>query len=123
LLETYADVISSLARLDRLHVALRDSAPKPRLAASTVARNVQIYVHLENILDFENESRRIDKELAKLEKELGFALQKLDNKDFVEKAPPAVIEKEKEKAERLQDKLAKMRAHQDKIRELQGPSN
>jgi valyl-tRNA synthetase len=122
LLTAHADMISSLARLERLHVGTRDSLAKPRLAASAVARNVQVYVHLENILDFESESRRIDKELAKLEKELSFARQKLENEDFVAKAPPAVIDKEREKAERLQDKLEKLRIHQLRIRDLQDAS-
>jgi len=123
LLQKHADIICSLARLECLHVGIRESLPKPRLSASAVAKNVQVYVHLENILDFENESRRIEKELAKLEKELSFARQKLDNEDFVTKAPSAVLEKEKEKAERLRDKLQKLRAHQKRMKDLQDPSN
>jgi valyl-tRNA synthetase len=111
-------MICSLARLERLQVGMRDLTAKPRLAASAVARDVQVYVHLENILDFESESKRIDKELGKLEKELSYATQKLDNEDFVKKAPAAVIEKEKEKAERLQDKIEKLRSHRRKILDL-----
>ncbi|HBZ55581.1 MAG TPA: valine--tRNA ligase [Syntrophobacteraceae bacterium] len=118
LLLDYRDMIGSLARLERLQAGMRDVTVKPRLAASTVAKNVQVYVHLENILDFESESKRIDKELGKLEKELRHATQKLDNEDFVKKAPAAVIEKEKEKAQRLHDKMEKLRSHRQRIVEL-----
>ncbi len=118
LLLDHSDMICSLARLERLQVGMRDLAAKPRLAASTVAKAVQVYVHLENILDFESESKRIDKELGKLEKELSYASQKLDNEDFVKKAPATVIEKEKEKAQRLQDKMDKLSSHQHRILDL-----
>jgi valyl-tRNA synthetase len=123
LLQGSTDMVCSLARLERLRLGLRDVATKPRLAASTVAKDVQVYVHLENVLDFENELRRIDKELAKLDKELGYSRQKLDNEEFVNKAPAAVIEKEKEKAGRHLDKIDKLRTHQQRIRDLFDPSS
>jgi valyl-tRNA synthetase len=119
LLAAQADMLCALARLERVQVARSAAVEKPRFAASTVAHEVQVYVHLRDVLDLDSESRRILKELSKVEKELVGTRQKLLNEDFLRKAPQAVIEKEKEKAERLKDKLEKLRVHLERIKALQ----
>jgi valyl-tRNA synthetase len=119
LLEAQADMLCTLARLQRVQVANSAAVEKPRFAASTVVRDVQVYVDLRDVLDFDSESRRILKEISKVEKELVGTRQKLLNEDFLRKAPQAVIEKDKEKAERLKDKLEKLRVHQERIKGLQ----
>jgi valyl-tRNA synthetase len=57
--------------------------------------------------------------MGKLEKELMGTQQKMHNEDFLRKAPPTVIEKEKEKSARLKDKLQKLRGHHERIKTLQ----
>ena len=91
---------------------------KPRIAASAVTRNVEVFVLLEDVLDFDSESKRLEKELAKLEKEFGFTQKKLSNEDFLKKAPADVIENEREKGTRLREKLEKLRHQYDKIKIL-----
>ena len=58
---------------------------------------MEVYVLLKDILDFESESRRLQKELSKLEKEFSLTQKKLSNEDFLGQAPQDVIEKEREK--------------------------
>jgi valyl-tRNA synthetase len=91
---------------------------KPRLAASTVAGNAEVYVLLQHILDFSSESNRLKKEIGKLEKELTSTRKKLANEDFLQKAPQEVIQKEQEKSSRLSEKLEKVRHHYSRIAEL-----
>jgi valyl-tRNA synthetase len=119
LLRRYSAMIGDLARLANLQVGLAGILEKPQLAAGSVANSVQVFVHLKDILDFDSESRRLLKEMGKLEKELMGTQQKMHNEDFLRKAPPTVIEKEKEKSARLKDKLHKLRGHYERIKTLQ----
>jgi len=118
LLQSHAGTIIDLARLANLRIAHVGEHKKPRAAASTVTKGVEVHVILQDILDFESESKRLAKELGKLEKEFGFAQKKLSNEDFLAKAPVEVIEKEREKELRLAEKVDKLRRHYDMINHL-----
>jgi valyl-tRNA synthetase len=118
LLEDHAGTVADLSRLAKLRVASTGEIEKPRLAASAVARNVEIFVLLEDVLDFESECKRLEKELTKMEKELSFTKKKLSNEDFLQKAPTSVIEGEREKGTRLGEKLEKLRHQYEKIKVL-----
>ncbi len=118
LLEAHSGMICDLARLSRIDTACVGAREKPRVAAGVIVGGVEVYVLLEGILDFESESRRLQKELVKLEKELTLTGKKLSNEDFLSRAPADVVEKEREKADRLGAKLDKMRNYLDRINEL-----
>ena len=59
---------------------------------------------------------RIEKEIAKLSKELASVAKKLHNQDFLAKAPPEVVDKVKLQRQELLDKQQKIQANLDKIR-------
>jgi valyl-tRNA synthetase len=100
--------IMDLGRISKLRVARTGEMEKPKFAAGTVAGNVEVFVVLKDILDFESESKRLLKELSKLEKEFGVTQKKLSNEDYLQKAPSDVIEKEREKGARLGEKIEKL---------------
>jgi len=118
LIERHAGIVADLARLSRLRIELTGDMEKPRVAASTVVKNVEVYVLLKDILDFDSESKRLEKELSKLEKEYGITYKKLTNEDFLQRAPSEVIEKERDKGTRLGEKLEKLRHHYERINTL-----
>ncbi|SHE56598.1 valyl-tRNA synthetase [Desulfacinum infernum DSM 9756] len=118
LVEANERTVVDLARLEGLSVALQGQGSKPRLAAGAVVSGVEVYVLLDDVLDFESEAARLQKEITKLEKELSITNRKLSNEDFLTRAPAQVVEKEREKAERLGEKLEKMRRHRQRIEEL-----
>jgi valyl-tRNA synthetase len=105
--------INDLGRISRLTVALIGEIEKPKHAAGTVVRNIEVFVVLKDILDFESEAKRLQKELAKLEKEFGLTSRKLSNDDFLQKAPYEVIDKEREKNARLGEKIEKLNRRLD----------
>jgi valyl-tRNA synthetase len=119
LLEKHGDMISDLARLSRLQTARVGEVEKPRVAAGAVMGNVEVYVLLKGILDFDSELKRLQKEITKLEKEVAVTAKKLSNDDFLQRAPADVVEKEREKADRLGEKMDKIRRHMERIREMQ----
>lgn len=118
LIDAHADTVSDLARLSKLQVGLHGEVGKPRLAANALVKNVEVYVILKDILDFGNESNRLKKEIAKLEKEFGNTQKKLTNEDFLQRAPSDVIDKEREKGSRLGEKIEKLKHHNQIIESL-----
>ncbi len=108
LLSKQSRTIEDLGRVSHVTAALAGQSEKPKFAAGAVAGNVEVFVILKDILDFDSEAKRLEKELAKLEKEFGNTRRKLSNYEFLDKAPPEVIEKEREKSERLGEKKDKL---------------
>ncbi len=62
-------------------------------------------------MDFGEEKKRVEKELKKVEKEIIFLSKKLSNPNFVDKAPPEVIEKDRQRNKDLSEKQTKLQAH------------
>ena len=67
-------------------------------------------------IDKDAEVARLTKSIEKLGKELERVQNKLGNPGFVDKAPEAVIEKEKEKAAGFERDIAKLNDQIEKIR-------
>ena len=58
----------------------------------TTQGSIEVMVGLKGLVAPEKEISRIDRELKKLEKEIVAQQKKLENKGFVDRAPPAVID-------------------------------
>jgi len=115
LLMEYGYLIRDLAKVDGLEIVSISEGDKPKVAAGAVTEKIEAYVLLEGVLDFEAELKRLQKEMAKIEKELELSKKKLHNEDFLSKAPKEIIDKEREKAERLTAKFKKLREHFEQI--------
>lgn len=89
-------------------VLKRDKEGIPSNAVSAVTDKAQIFMPLEDLVDLEKEMERLLKEKANLEKELARVEGKLSNRNFVEKAPPAVVEEERKKKAKYEDMMAKV---------------
>jgi len=75
-------------------------------AVQIVTDAAQIYIPLAQIIDFEKERERLEKEKATVLSEIERIEKKLSNAGFVAKAPEAVVNGEKEKLKKYQDTLA-----------------
>ncbi len=85
--------IKSLAKCDKITIG-RD-IKKPEGSATSVKSAMEIYVPLKGILDISSEIERLTKEIKKLENSISSLNKKLFNDDFIKKAPPDIVEKEK----------------------------
>jgi len=66
----------------------------------------KITIPLGELVDIEKETARLEKELAAAKKDVDFISSKLENKGFLEKAPAAQVENEKQKLTKAREKLA-----------------
>jgi valyl-tRNA synthetase len=90
----------------------------PEAAMSQVITGAEIYLPLADLLNVEEELKRLDKELAKWQKEVDMVERKLGNEKFVANAKPEVVEKERAKLVGHQEKLAAVQAQVDNLKKL-----
>ncbi len=84
-------------------------------AVNVVTPDAKLYIPMAELVDFAAEKERLQKEKDKTQKDLDFFLKKLSNPGFVNKAPAAVVEKDKASAEKLKEKIAKLEESLSKL--------
>jgi valyl-tRNA synthetase len=92
-----------------------DKAPESAIA---LVGEMRILIPMAGLIDKEAEVARLNKEILKLEKDLPRIEGKLNNPKFVDKAPAAVIDKEKEKLASIQSSLINFNEQLVKIKAL-----
>ena len=75
---------------------------------SAVIDGAEIYIPLEDLVDYNAEYERLLKEQKKLEGEVKRVEGKLSNQGFVSKAPEKVINEEREKMVKYKEMLEKV---------------
>jgi valyl-tRNA synthetase len=83
---------------------LRTASQKPPHSSLVIARGLEAYIPLEGLIDFDKEKARIEKEAAKLAAEIARIDGLLANQDFVARARPEVVERERERRAELNER-------------------
>jgi valyl-tRNA synthetase len=112
----HRDLVTNLARLERLEI--EPTGAKPRASATAVIDNATLYVSLEGIIDFQQEAARLRKEVAKVSAELQKIDKKLNNADFLNKAPEDVVAKVKGQHAAYAEKQTALQSHLERIEAL-----
>jgi valyl-tRNA synthetase len=100
--------LSMLARLKSIEVAAVRLAAMPKGAIQVVVDEATVVIPLAGVIDLDAERKRLAKEIQKLEAEIGKIDKKLNNAEFLAKAPAEVVEDQRERraeAERGKEKL------------------
>jgi valyl-tRNA synthetase len=110
LLESQATVIASLAGLDSAQISILQTLPeKPADSAALVVGSVEIHLPLAGMVDLAGEKSRLEKELKEAESHIE-RLEKLLSSDFANKAPAALVQKERDKLAGYKDTAEKIKA-------------
>jgi valyl-tRNA synthetase len=107
LFQSNMDHIRNLAKVE--DAALGVGMAKPEASASAVFGGNQVHVILKGILDFEEEKRRLRREIEKAAKDLDGASRKLANRGFVENAAPDIVSEMRERAGSLAQRVEKLK--------------
>ena len=107
MLETHANVIERMARLSGAPVIVTAVA---KGSAQTVVGEATLILPLADVIDLEQERARLAKEAAKWADEIRKVDVKLANKDFVDRAPPEVLEEHHERKTNAEAMIAKIEA-------------
>ena len=100
---------SRLASVSQLQLIDRD-ADIAEKTVSAVCTAGEFFIPLGELVDFEKERARLNKEKKNLENEIARAEGKLNNPGFVSKAPANLVAAEKEKLEKNKEMLASLDA-------------
>jgi valyl-tRNA synthetase len=99
--------VESLARAGK--IAIQAEGEKPKASATSVAGEVEVFLPLKGLINLDDEEKRIQKEISKIAEELKRINLKLHNEEFLHKARPEAVEKEREKAKALAEKETKFK--------------
>jgi valyl-tRNA synthetase len=76
---------------------------KPEYSATGVLEGVEIFIPLKDIINISEEIARLESKLNKINKELNVIFKKINNEDFLSRAPEDIVKKERDKADDLRD--------------------
>ncbi len=97
LLREQSRVIAALAGLNEAELNITESlTDKPKDAAALVVGSIEIYLPLAGMVDLAEEKTRLEKDLREARSQIE-RLEKLLSSDFANKAPAALVQKEREK--------------------------
>ncbi len=115
-LERHRQSLEKLAKVASARVLKASEEQPPALTA--LAGTLEVMVPMAGVVDIDKELSRLDKELDRLLADQARTSAKLANKNFVDRAPEAVVTKEKQKLEELETGIASIAAQKSRIEEL-----
>lgn len=108
--------LMKLAKLEKL-TWLNDGDEEP-MSVTQLVGEMEVLIPMAGFIDKDAEVVRLNKSIEKLGKELERVTNKLGNPGFTDKAPAAVIDKEKEKAAGFERDIIKLKDQIEKIKAL-----
>ncbi|MEY4723216.1 MAG: valyl-tRNA synthetase, valyl-tRNA synthetase [Candidatus Parcubacteria bacterium] len=112
-------IIATLAKAGQIHAAAcgkSEGMPRPQHAASGMAGTTEVLISLEGLVDPAAEKARLQKEYDEAAKYVEVQSRKLDNADFVARAPEKVIALERQKLADAKEKAEKLTAQLDALK-------
>lgn len=109
----HASSLSFLLKLEAIDWLAAD-AIAPASAAAVIGE-LKLLVPLEGLVDLDAERSRLDKEIKRVEGEIGKCNGKLGNATFVQNAPAAVVEQERQRLAEWTHQLTALREQRAKL--------
>jgi valyl-tRNA synthetase len=112
-LKEHKELIIALAKIQNL--IIDENVEQPELSSSAVVGDLEIYVSLAGLIDIDKEKERLEKDIAAHEGRITAGLAKLNNPNFVSRAPEKVVEHERNKLAGYQETLALLKDNYKKL--------
>ncbi|MFN4132419.1 MAG: class I tRNA ligase family protein, partial [Caldimicrobium sp.] len=106
MLKEKKEIITTLSKIKEIYLV--ESHHKTYGEVTLILSSGELYVDLKNALDLEKEINRIKKEEKKIREKMALIEKKLNNPQFLERAPQEIIEKEREEMNKLSSRLEKI---------------
>jgi valyl-tRNA synthetase len=105
-----------LAKTESIEILTEgEDAPE---SATTLVGEMQVLIPMAGLIDVEAERQRLQKEIGRLRADQERTEKKLSNPNFVDKAPEAVVQKERDKLEESRTALGNLQQQLEKLTAL-----
>ncbi|GAO98180.1 valine--tRNA ligase [Caedimonas varicaedens] len=95
----YQPLLEKLGRIERIE----ENSKIPEGAAQLVLEDATFYVPVGDVIDVVQEQKRLQKSLLEIGKEIQQLQMKLENKEFIAKAPSEIIEKNQDRLREIKE--------------------
>jgi len=106
--------IRSLARVET--ITPTDSEPED--AAVALAGDMTLLIPLADLIDIDGELAKLAKDLDKLNNDKQRTGEKLNNRNFIDRAPQDIVRKEQDRLQEISDAIEKLKEQYERIRKL-----
>jgi valyl-tRNA synthetase len=116
-LETNINFLMSLARLEKVDFS-KDGGDTKKCAVNLITlgtTRIMVIIPLTGLVDFQEEVKRVQKELEKNKKDLDLTQGKLKSDNFVNHAPPEIVEQERGRVLQLTDKEKQLKLSLERL--------
>lgn len=108
--QTFADGTEFIKRLASANeVNISSSFDNLGNTVTIITDDAKIYIPMGDLVDFDAERKRLEKELAQCQDKFDFINKKLSNPGFVNKAPEKVVNQNREDAAKLEERIANIK--------------
>ena len=118
MLKQEADTIARLARLDPGKLTIEQTLPaaqRPEKATTLVVGETEVILPMAGLVDLDTERKRLQSEADTAQAEIERTEKLLSNEQFVSKAKPDVVQRERDKITAAQERLSKLKERLDAI--------
>ena len=105
ILQNNAKILDKLANVEKYEF----NVEIPKLVGFRLVDTTEIFVPLAELIDLDKEIEKLEKSIEKTQVELDKVLKKLSNENFVNRAIPEAVEKERRIKEELENKISKFK--------------
>jgi valyl-tRNA synthetase len=112
----YSPAIETLARARPVTlVKSREEALSTENVLTLVLKDSEVVIPMESMVDLQAERKRLQQEMEQSQAEVARLEARLEDKAFLTKAPPAVVDKERDKLAVRKDKLERLKQRLDEL--------
>ncbi len=114
ILESNLNLLKRLVKIEKIKSG--ETIDKPPQSAAGVIQNLEFFIPLKNLIDINKEIERLQKQVDDMNGRLGAVNKKLNNENFIKRAPDNVVKHEKTKQLDYQNNLQKLLKNLDSLK-------
>jgi valyl-tRNA synthetase len=115
IIENNLNLLNRIAKIEKINAS--ENLKKPLQSATAVINKMEIFIPLKGLIDINKEIDRLNKQVEDMNGRLNAIYKKLNNPNFVDRAPKEVVAHEIKKKTNYEDTLKKLEDNLNTIME------
>jgi valyl-tRNA synthetase len=111
----YSPVIQTLAKARPVSFLKKREEATTENALALVLKSSEVIIPMESMVDLAAERERLEQEIAQAGADVSRLAARLEDKAFLTKAPPAVVNKERDKLAERKDRLERLKQRREEL--------